>query len=374
MKDLNALSLIESQKERYTSLIEKLKSGEDLPLYNEDVQFTTDRTVRLCTDIQRYINAIQDEIQALNEMIKSFTIHLGEKMKQLVESKYFEDTNTKNAKMFKSEDNDKNNVVTSHLQLIGIKSSIMSGDTKAKEDARYYRQSDQGYHKGLCCVVTVVEGNHGFKKEDLTCVSSDSPNDLKRCSENREEIVGASVVKIRAVDGFQFELDVPMRIFVPYVPIDIEKEIKLKISIDGSKWTYPEKITPTANLNEINVALVGTSLLKFNMVEIAVVSRPKRESHVIKDNSHKAAEIRPSNNENFIVRVQEGTFKEDICAHLKVDAGLASRVSSDPDFNHIRIATPLFGVEFDEYTQNDVALDIQPNYIKKAGKTDFPYY
>lgn len=39
--------------------------------------------------------------------------------------------------MFKSEDNDKNNVVTSHLQLIGIKSSIMSGDTKAKEDARY---------------------------------------------------------------------------------------------------------------------------------------------------------------------------------------------------------------------------------------------
>lgn len=87
MKDLNALSLIESQKEKYTSLTEKLKSGEDLLLYNEDVQFTTDR---LCTDIQRYINAIQDEIQALNEMIKSFTIHLGEKMKQLVESKYFE--------------------------------------------------------------------------------------------------------------------------------------------------------------------------------------------------------------------------------------------------------------------------------------------
>lgn len=42
------------------------------------------------TDIQRYINAIQDEIQALNEIIKSFTIHLGEKMKQLVESGYFE--------------------------------------------------------------------------------------------------------------------------------------------------------------------------------------------------------------------------------------------------------------------------------------------
>lgn len=58
----------------------------------------------------------------------------------------------------------------------------------------------------------------------------------------------------------------------------------------------------------------------------------------------------------------------------KVDAGLASRVSSEPDFNHIRIATPLFGVEFDEYTQNDVTLHIQPNYIKKTGKTDFPYY
>lgn len=39
--------------------------------------------------------------------------------------------------MFKSEDNDENNIVTSNLQLIGIKSSIMSGDTKAKEDARY---------------------------------------------------------------------------------------------------------------------------------------------------------------------------------------------------------------------------------------------
>lgn len=39
--------------------------------------------------------------------------------------------------MFKSKDNDENNIVTSNLQLIGIKSSIMSGDTKAKEDARY---------------------------------------------------------------------------------------------------------------------------------------------------------------------------------------------------------------------------------------------
>lgn len=55
---------------------------------------------------------------------------------ELYEFSVSSDTNTKNAKMFKSEDNDKNNV-TSHLQLIGIKSSIMSGDTKAKEDARY---------------------------------------------------------------------------------------------------------------------------------------------------------------------------------------------------------------------------------------------
>lgn len=56
---------------------------------------------------------------------------------ELYEFSVSSDTNTKNAKMFKSEDNDKNNIVTSHLQLIGIKSSIMSGDTKAKEDARY---------------------------------------------------------------------------------------------------------------------------------------------------------------------------------------------------------------------------------------------
>lgn len=69
---------------------------------------------------------------------------------------------------------------------------------------------------------------------------------------------------------------------------------------------------------QINVPLVGTSLVKFKVVEIAVVSRPKRESHVIKDNSQNAAEIRPSNNENFIVGVPEGTFKRDICAHLKV--------------------------------------------------------
>lgn len=51
-----------------------------------------------------------------------------------------------------------------------------------------------------------------------------------------------------------------------------------------------------------------------------------------------------------------------------MDTALASRVSSEPDFNHIRIATPLFGIEFDEYTQKDVTLDIQPNYIKKTGK------
>ena len=73
---------------------------------------------------------------------------------------------------------------------------------------RYYRGSDQGYHNGLCCVVTVVEGNHGFTKEDLSCLSSDRPDDLKRCSENREEIVVASVVKIIPRDGFQFVMDV----------------------------------------------------------------------------------------------------------------------------------------------------------------------
>lgn len=60
-----------------------------------------------------------------------------------------------------------------------------------------------------------------------------------------------------------------------------------------------------------------------------------------------------------------------------MDTTLASRVSSEPDLNHIQIATPLFGIEFDEYTQKDVTLDIKPNYIKKAGKTiynDFTYY
>lgn len=90
MDDINALGLIRTEKEKYTIFTDKLKSGEDLLLYNKDVQSTTERSVRLCTNIQKYINAIQDEIQSLNDIIKSFTIHLGEKMEQLVESVYFE--------------------------------------------------------------------------------------------------------------------------------------------------------------------------------------------------------------------------------------------------------------------------------------------
>lgn len=90
MDDINALGLIRTEKEKYTTFTDKLKSGEDLLLYNKDVQSKTERSVRLCTNIQKYINAIQDEIQSLNDIIKSFTIHLGEKMKQLVESGYFE--------------------------------------------------------------------------------------------------------------------------------------------------------------------------------------------------------------------------------------------------------------------------------------------
>lgn len=39
--------------------------------------------------------------------------------------------------MFKSEDNDENNIVISNLQLIGIKLLIMFGDIKVKEDVRY---------------------------------------------------------------------------------------------------------------------------------------------------------------------------------------------------------------------------------------------
>lgn len=58
--------------------------------------------------------------------------------------------------------------------------------------------------------------------------------------------------------------------------------------------------------------------MKFNELEIAVVSRPKRETHEIKNNGRYAAEIRPYNNDNFIMRIPEGTFKRDICAHLKV--------------------------------------------------------
>lgn len=54
----------------------------------------------------------------------------------------------------------------------------------------------------------MVEGNHGFTKEDLSCVSSDSPDDLKRGSENKEEIVVASVVTITPTDGLEFAIDV----------------------------------------------------------------------------------------------------------------------------------------------------------------------
>lgn len=44
-----------------------------------------------------------------------------------------------NTKIFKSEENGKN-VVTSVLQFTGIKPSMMSGDTKAKQDARYFHK------------------------------------------------------------------------------------------------------------------------------------------------------------------------------------------------------------------------------------------
>lgn len=57
---------------------------------------------------------------------------------------------------------------------------------------------------------------------------------------------------------------------------------------------------------------------KFSVVEFAVVSRPKRESHVIKDNSQNAVEIRPSNNDNLIMRIPKGTFGRSIYTHLKV--------------------------------------------------------
>lgn len=64
--------------------------------------------------------------------------------------------------------------------------------------------------------------------------------------------------------------------------------------------------------------LIGTSVVKFNVIEIAVVSRPKRESHTITDNSRNAVEIRPSNNNNILMRIPEGTFERDTCTHIKV--------------------------------------------------------
>lgn len=80
MNDLNFLGAIRSEKEKYTSFTEKIKFGEDPLFYEEDVQSATDRIVILCTNIQRYFNAIHDEIQSLEETNKSFIIHLVEKM------------------------------------------------------------------------------------------------------------------------------------------------------------------------------------------------------------------------------------------------------------------------------------------------------
>ena len=120
------------------------------------------------------------------------------------------------------------------------------------------------FHSGICCVVSAITGSQGLEKDDIVCTGSDSHIDLENYPKNKDEILISSLIRIKSksedvislevkshfmiclllrkrllsvyVSPNLLSLQLPMKVFVPKAPSEINQEVVFKVSVNGGKW------------------------------------------------------------------------------------------------------------------------------------------
>nr|XP_022334816.1 leucine-rich repeat and IQ domain-containing protein 1-like [Crassostrea virginica] len=225
----------------------------------------------------------------------------------------------------------------------------------------YEREKSSLFHSGICCVVSAITGSQGFEKDDIVCTGSDSHIDLENYQKNKDEILISSLIQIKSKSGKVISLELPMKVYVPKAPSEIKQEVVFKVSVNGGKWTalHSKEEQPRISIAEVN--FVATDINNFQTLDIVVVSRFKRENMIVKATG---VSFEPTDDRNVRYIFPPGCFKNDTNVQFKVDKDLANRAKADKQFNGIKIATSLHGVEFEDENILDIDMEIYPDLHK----------
>ena len=92
MSDINAISKISERKRIHEQFKILLDSSQDILTFNNDVSAATKESTECIQDVGKYANRIIKDMGELRQLIKDFTIQIGEKIKTSAEAGFIKGT------------------------------------------------------------------------------------------------------------------------------------------------------------------------------------------------------------------------------------------------------------------------------------------
>lgn len=486
MADISALSKISERMRIHRRLVNSTDSSTtDLLAFSKEVSNATKESTECVKDVAKYATRINEDLTKLRQLIKDFTVHIGDKMKALAEAGFFKDIADppytgygkhipdSSEHRFSSDKFDKQRAenlvllqkiaeqqqelqkvlceteglitkieetgfftlgdfdnINGHLNkwIKGLETAEEREERKRQDEERkqrleeekkkkaeeeakrkaeeqrrkdeeekrrkeeeerrkeeqkkkdeeakarrnpknwptfiYDRKKDNNqFQHGICCAVSAITGSQGLEKDDIMCTSFDSHLDLERYPKNKDEVIISSLTQIKPMKGKEIKLELPMKLYTPIVSSSVDnREIVVKVSMDGQMWKFVDaKVEKPRGIKDRDAQFVITEVNNFRSLEVIVVSRPKREHMIVKASG---GSFEPTIDKNVRVIVPPGCFKNETGVHFKVDKDLANRAKADKQFENIKIATSLHGIEFDDENLQNIELEVYPDLRK----------
>lgn len=216
---------------------------------------------------------------------------------------------------------------------------------------------------GICCAVSAITGGQGLEKDDIVCAAFDSHIDLERYPKNKDEVLISSLIQIKPKKGKEIKLELPMKVYIPIASSSMDnRETVVKVSMNDQKWRFVDaKEEKPRGIKDRDALFVLIEINNFQSLEVIVVSRPKRENMKVKA---AGGSFEPTIDKNVRIIVPSGCFMNDTGVHFKVDKDLANRAKADKQFENIKIATSLHGIEFDDENLQNIEMEIYPDLHK----------
>ena len=86
MSDINAISEISERKRIHKTFEKLLDSSQDVLTFSKDVSDATKESTECIEDVGKYANRIIKDMAELRQLIKDFTVQIGQKIKTLAEA------------------------------------------------------------------------------------------------------------------------------------------------------------------------------------------------------------------------------------------------------------------------------------------------